>query len=155
MPKALATWIAEAMVMRPFKQGDVIAEEGTVNEGQLIMVVSGEAEVFATVMGKSSKQIYRHAVPGHILGEVGFIDGGKHSASCVALTDMHVAVFERDELVIMLSTSPSMAAQFMAGLLRLLARRIRHSSITLRALSLENLRLKKEAEKLSNSYLPR
>ncbi len=148
MPKPLTIQIAEVMVMRPFKQGDVIAQEGTENPGQLILVVSGEAEVSAKVMGRSTKQIYRRAVPGHILGEVGFIDGGKHSASCIALTDLHVAVLERSELVVMLNTNPSTAAQLMAGLLRLLARRIRHANITMRAQSLENLKLKKELEKL-------
>jgi CRP/FNR family transcriptional regulator, cyclic AMP receptor protein len=110
MPEAIARRVAALMAMHHFKPGEKLTQEGSANEGHLMIVVSGEAEIASSNRKDGGHLVHRLAQPGHVIGEVGFIDGQAHSATCE---------FETDALC---------AAQLMAGLLRLLARRIRHAN---------------------------
>jgi CRP-like cAMP-binding protein len=127
MPLAVAKRIAELMVMREFKAGEYLRTEGQTNQEQLLLIVAGKVEISNRRPDGGFKQ-HSMAKSGHILGAVGFIDGMEHSATGRALTDVHVAVLLRDDFVRMFKEDPGSAAQLMAGLLRLMSRRIRHDT---------------------------
>jgi CRP-like cAMP-binding protein len=93
-----------------------------------MLVVSGEAEISSNHMQDGGHLVHRLAQPGHIIGEVGFIDGQEHSATCQALVFTRAAVLSRDDFIKMFESDALSAAQLMAGLLRLLARRIRQAN---------------------------
>ncbi len=128
MPEKIAKRLAVLMSMREFKPGDHLTSEGQPNAGHLMIVVSGEAEISSSHTQKGGHLVHRLAQPGHIIGEVGFIDGQAHSATCEALCLTRAAVLNRDDFMKMFDTDALSAAQLMAGLLRLLARRIRHAN---------------------------
>ena len=126
MPPAVAKRIAQVMVMREFKAGEYLRTEGQANQEQLLLVVAGNIEVSNRMPNGGGVKLRSMAKSGHILGAIGFIDGIEHSATGRALTDVHVAVLQRDDFVQMFQGDPGSAAQLMAGLLRLMSRRIRH-----------------------------
>lgn len=144
MPRAQAMRIVELMAMREFAKGQVLMRQGEENIGYLMLVVSGQATLSSQLVNSIDTMVHRRAVPGHLMGEVGFIDGEPHSATCTADTDMHVAVLPREQMSSMLETQPKAAAQLMAGLLKILAQRVRHSNMTMQTLGVVHAGLQKE-----------
>lgn len=128
MPERIARRIAALMEMREFKPGEKLTHEGSTSGGHLMIVVSGEAEIASTNRKDGGHLVHRLAQPGHIIGEVGFIDGQPHSATCEALVHTRAATLRRDDFIQMFEADALSASQLMAGLLRLLARRIRHAN---------------------------
>ncbi len=144
MPRSQALHIVELMAMREFPRGHVLMQQGQENIGYLMLVVSGQATVSSQLVNSIDTMVHRRAVPGHLMGEVGFIDGEPHSATSIADTDMHVAVLPREQLSLMLETQPKAAAQLMAGLLKILAQRVRHANMTMQTLGVVHAGLQKE-----------
>jgi CRP/FNR family transcriptional regulator, cyclic AMP receptor protein len=128
MPEKIARRLASLMEIRDYKSGEFLTHEGKTNSGALMIVVAGEAEISSTSRKDGAHLVHRVAQPGHMIGEVGFIDGQAHSASCEALCQMRVAVLLREDFIQMFESDALSASQLMAGLLRLLARRIRHAN---------------------------
>jgi CRP/FNR family transcriptional regulator, cyclic AMP receptor protein len=128
MPEKISKRVAALMSVREFKPGEHLTKEAEPNAGYLMIVVEGEAEISSSHMQDGGHLVHRLAKPGHIIGEVGFIDGQAHSATCEALMFTRAAVLSRDEFIKMFEADALSAAQLMAGLLRLLARRIRHAN---------------------------
>jgi CRP/FNR family transcriptional regulator, cyclic AMP receptor protein len=144
MPEKIATRVAALMNMREFKPGTHLTQEGQPNEGHLMIVVSGEAEIASSNRKDGGHLVHRLAQPGHVIGEVGFIDGQAHSATCEALVHTRAAVLKRDDFIQMFDADALSAAQLMAGLLRLLARRIRHANSHMLAQDQQILQLQTE-----------
>jgi CRP/FNR family transcriptional regulator, cyclic AMP receptor protein len=147
MPKDIAQRVAALMDMHVFDEGRFLTQEGSVNSGQLMIVASGEAEISSNSKSDGAHLVHRVAKAGHIIGEVGFIDGNPHSATCKATSQMHVAVLSRDDFVAMFEADPMSAAQLMAGLLKLLAKRIRHANAHM--LAQDEMLLQLQTEMLS------
>lgn len=144
MPRAHAMRIAEQMAMHEYQPGQELTVESQSNDGWLMLVVSGEAKVTSKLIDGVTPVTYRRALPGHMIGEVGFIDNMPHSATCTALTVMHVAQLKRDNFTILLDKQPATAAQLMAGLLKVMAKRLRHSNMTIQTLGVVHHGLQKE-----------
>lgn len=144
MPRTQAMRIVEMMAMREYAKGQVLMRQGQENIGYLMLVVSGQATVSSQLVNSIDTMVHRRAVPGHLMGEVGFIDGEPHSATSIADTNMHVAVLPREQLSVMLDSQPQAAAQLMAGLLKILAQRVRHANMTVQTLGVVHAGLQKE-----------
>ena len=144
MPRAQAMHIVEMMSMREYAKGQVLMRQGQENIGYLMLVVSGQATLRSQLVNSIDTMVHRRAVPGHLMGEVGFIDGEPHSASCIADTDMHVAVLPRQQLSLMLDSQPQAATQLMAGLLKILAHRVRHANMMTQTLAVVHAGLQNE-----------
>jgi CRP/FNR family transcriptional regulator, cyclic AMP receptor protein len=148
MPRQQALRVAEVMAMCEYKEGDMLTQEGNANQGHLILVVSGEAKITSKLVNGVDPMFYRRAKPGHLIGEVGFVDGSRHSATCTAVTPVHAAVLERDHLTRMLESQPMAAAQLMAGLLKIMAQRIRDANMTIQTLGVVHMGLQQELASL-------
>jgi CRP/FNR family transcriptional regulator, cyclic AMP receptor protein len=144
MPALVANRVVALMHLRSVAAGELLTQEGVGNSGQLMLVVSGEAEISSRSIQDGGHLVHRVAKPGHIIGEVGFIDNQAHSATCEATMPMRVAVLERDVFMRMFEADTLSAAQLMAGLLRLLARRIRHANRYMLAQDQQLLKLQTE-----------
>ncbi len=128
MPDPISLRIAEQMQMRRFEVDALLTAEGYTNQGHLMLVVDGLAEISSRSIADGGHLVHRVAKPGHLIGEVGFIDGQAHSATCTAISEMHVAFLAREKFMNMFDSDAQSAVQLMAGLLRLLAQRIRHAN---------------------------
>ncbi len=155
MPRAQALRVAEVMGMGEYQAGEMLTQEGRDNQGHLMLVVSGEAKITSRLVNNVDTLVFRRAVPGHLIGEVGFIDGHAHSATCTAVTHMHVAVLERDHLAGLLESQPLAATQLMAGLLKIMAQRIRHANMTMQTLGVVHMGLQKEILELKKALAQR
>jgi CRP/FNR family transcriptional regulator, cyclic AMP receptor protein len=151
MPLAQALRVAEVMGMCEYQAGEMLTQEGSDNQGYLMLVVSGEAKITSKLVNSVDTLVYRRAVPGHLIGEVGFIDGNAHSATCTAVTHMQVAVLERDHLSRLLESQPLAATQLMAGLLKIMAQRVRHANMTIQTLGVVHMGLQKEIAELKKT----
>jgi CRP/FNR family transcriptional regulator, cyclic AMP receptor protein len=147
MPRSQALHVVQAMALREYAAGDHLTQEGSDNMGHLMLVVDGEAKITSKLVNGVDTLVYRVAKPGHLIGEVGFIDGNPHSATCTASTPMHVAVLHRDHLMQLLNTQPLAAAQLMAGLLKILAQRVRQANVIIQTLGVVHAGLQKEIDK--------
>lgn len=144
MPRSHAMRLAELMAMHEYQPQQNLTIEGQSNDGWLMLVVSGEAKVTSKLVEGVAPVIYRRAIAGHIIGEVGFIDNQPHSATCTAQTVMHVAQLRRDDFSALLEKQPLAAAQLMAGLLKVMAMRLRHANLTVQTLGVVHHGLQKE-----------
>jgi CRP-like cAMP-binding protein len=151
MPRAQALRVAEVMGMCEYQAGELLTQEGSENQGHLMLVVHGEATISSMLVNSVDNLVYRHAVPGHLIGEVGFIDGNAHSATSTAMTHMHVAVLQRDHLSELLENQPLAATQLMAGLLKIMAQRVRHANMTIQTLGVVHTGLQKEIQELKKA----
>jgi CRP/FNR family transcriptional regulator, cyclic AMP receptor protein len=155
MPQAQAQAVASMMRMQSFAAGDCLVKHGEPSQGRLVLVVSGSVKVtsrFKSAPGQSARNlVYRRAQPGHILGEVSFIDCEPHSATCTAETDLEVAVLDRSSMALMMQNDTLAAAQLLAGLLRLMAQRIRNANENLTVLTQSSGVLRRAADQMANT----
>ena len=94
--------------------GDVVVEKETSGDGSLVVDVLGA---------------------GHIIGEMGVIDGEPRSAKCVANTVVDVAMLSRDDLERLILEEPQTAVRFLMALAKRLADRLRMSNHKLLVMS--------------------
>jgi CRP/FNR family transcriptional regulator, cyclic AMP receptor protein len=151
MPRNQALRVVEVMAMREYQQGQVLTQEGADNIGYLMLVVSGEVLITSKLVDGVEVSVYRRAKAGHLIGEVGFVDGKPHSATCTAVTDVQVAMLPREHLTVLLENEPLAAAQLMAGLLKVMSQRLRHANMTVQTLGVVHHGLQKEIETLRNA----
>jgi CRP/FNR family cyclic AMP-dependent transcriptional regulator len=65
---------------------------------------------------------------GSLIGEMGLLNGSARTATCVAGTDLVVAVLTREGLRRMLSAEPDLAARFLLAMSSRLAERLRETT---------------------------
>jgi CRP/FNR family transcriptional regulator, cyclic AMP receptor protein len=148
MPMDEALRVAEMMVLHEYQAGEILTQEGQTNQGQLMLVVHGEVKVTSKLINAMDSLVYRTASAGHLVGEVGFIDGQPHSATSTATGLVHVAILPRPLFVALLEQQPFAAAQLMAGLLKIMAQRVRHANMTIQTLGVVHKGLQEELDRL-------
>lgn len=107
----------------PFGAGEVLLEEGEIDNAVYI-VVSGQVEVVSTGSFGRSKRVAT-VDEGSVFGEVAFFDGQPRSASVRALGDGQVLRLSRKGFEQIAAWNPNLAQQFLIDLGRILAYRFR------------------------------
>jgi CRP/FNR family transcriptional regulator, cyclic AMP receptor protein len=155
MPREQALAVANRMNMRSYPAGEHITRQGEPSQGRLVLVVAGLVKVssqYKSAPGASTPNlVYRRAKPGHILGEVSFIDCEPHSATCTAETALDVAVLERADMALMMQENTLAAAQLLAGLSRLMAKRVRNANENLKVITQSSGVLRRAASQMADT----
>jgi CRP-like cAMP-binding protein len=102
---------------RSFSPGELIMEEGRTGNG-LLVVLSGEVEVFRTVEG--SERILRRMGPGEPFGEMALLGEWPRTASVRALQPTECLGMDRWVFLTHLSEKPALAVR----MLQILAQRL-------------------------------
>jgi CRP-like cAMP-binding protein len=102
--------------------GDVIFFKGAPSTS-LVIVVSGELEVFEESKGKM--HVLGTVPAGSVVGEVGFLDGRPRTRHVRARTACELRRITREGFVALMSDSPMLLAKMMVALSELLATRYR------------------------------
>lgn len=102
-----------------FREGDASST------GYLLLILSGEVHVEATPFGGSEALEISVLGPGHVIGEMGLLDGAPRSTTCTAVTAVHAAVLSRQAYERMLAEHPVVAAKLMVALAQRIAERLR------------------------------
>ncbi len=116
LSEAQCRTLADLVTLRNLKQGEVLAQEGTV-DNHLYVVLSGALGVVKHA-GTADALTINTLSPGDFVSEMGFLDGSELYASKVALGDCRVLCLEREKLESLLDTDPHVVYRVMRAIIR-------------------------------------
>lgn len=125
-----AASVAQAVVKRRFKRGEMIVEQGK-KSNALTIILTGRARVISTD-ARGREVILASMSAGDYVGEMSLIDDEPHSASVCAEIQTDVLVLNRMEFARCLPEADSMAYAVLRGLVR----RLRHADRKIESLAL-------------------
>ena len=158
-PTALADLtIVDAMkvvgYMRPklIKAGTVIIHEGEVRGNDYMpLVLEGDIAVESDLPGLHESMVVNVMGPGHLLGEMGVLDGAPRSATCTANTDIAAAVLSRTALMRLLKDDPRLGSRLLLAISKRLADRLRDTTRKLKTFAQMNKALQQELQVVMNN----
>ena len=130
LTQAQAESVADAVVKRRYKRGEVIVEQGK-KSNFLAIVLTGRARV-VTTDSRGREVILATMNPGDYVGEMSLIDNQPHSATVRAEVQTDVLILGRPEFARCLPENTSMAYAVMKGLVQ----RLRHADRKIESLAL-------------------
>lgn len=130
LTQSQAESVADAVVKRRFKRGEVIVEQGK-KSNFLAIVLTGRARVVTTDT-RGREVILATMNPGDYIGEMSLIDNQPHSASVRAEVQTDVLILGRMEFARCLPENTSMAYAVMKGLVQ----RLRNADRKIESLAL-------------------
>jgi CRP/FNR family transcriptional regulator, cyclic AMP receptor protein len=122
--------VANAVIKRRFKRGEVIVEQGK-KSNALFIILTGRARVL-TSDARGREVILANLEPGDYIGEMSLIDNEPHSATVRAELQTDVLMLGRVEFARCLPENTSMAYAVMKGLVQ----RLRHADRKIESLAL-------------------
>jgi len=143
--------VAQRMHTRSIKKGLVMVQEGTSANDYMLLILRGEGVVESESLKKSDSLILGVVGAGHIIGEMGLLDGEPRSATCTAFTDVEVALLDRTALMQLIAQEPATGCKLLAALLQRTSSRLRVTNKKLRTLAQINRTLEQEISALSPS----
>lgn len=130
LTQAQAESVADAVVKRRFKRGEMLVEQGK-KSNFLAIVLTGRARVITTD-SRGREVILATMNPGDYVGEMSLIDNQPHSATVRAEVQTDVLILGRQEFARCLPENTSMAYAVMKGLVL----RLRHADRKIESLAL-------------------
>ena len=117
--------------MRPerVRSGEVVIREGeSARNDCMALVLDGEVTVENSVAAAHDSMVVSVLGPGSLIGEMGIIDGGPRSATCIAATDLALAVLTRDALARLIEAHPGVAARLLLAMSKRIADHLRETN---------------------------
>ncbi|MES2190160.1 MAG: cyclic nucleotide-binding domain-containing protein [Pseudomonadota bacterium] len=137
------------------KEGTVLVQQGSSsNNNYMLLILNGEAVVEAEGLKKKDSLILGVVGTGHIIGEMGLVDGEARSATCTASSDVDVAVLDSKALSELIETEPITSCKLLATLLQRASSRLRTTNCKLRVLTHINRALEEEISSLDRVQRP-
>ena len=133
--------------MRPrrIKAGTVIIQEGEVKQTDyMLLVLEGDIAVENELPGLHETMVVNIMGPGHLIGEMGVLDGAPRSATCIANTDIAVAVLSRTALMRLLKEDPRLGSRLLLAISKRMADRLRETTRKLKTFAQMNRALQEE-----------
>lgn len=117
--------------MRPslVDAGAVVIREGEALKNDFMaLVLDGEVTIENTVSAAQESMVVSVMGPGSLIGDMGVIDNAPRSATCVAATDLALAVLTRDAMTRLLDEHPSVAARLLMAMSKRIADHLRETN---------------------------
>ncbi|MDE2119096.1 MAG: cyclic nucleotide-binding domain-containing protein [Betaproteobacteria bacterium] len=132
-----AAAVAEHMQVRSLQAGSVFIRQGDSAMGSgMMLLLDGEVAIEKKGAGpQDDGLVVSIAQPGALLGEMGILNDAPRSATCVASTDVVLALLSSDALRELVDRSPRAAAKLALGIASRLAEQLRSTSNKLSTLS--------------------
>ena len=151
--------LADAMVvvtyMRPKRiaAGTVFIKEGEAKQNDyMLLVLEGDILVESDLPGNNGESLVVNVIgPGHLIGEMGVLDGSPRSARCTANTNIAAAVLTRTALMRLLKDHPRTGSRLLLAISKRLADRLRETTRKLRAFAQMNKALNEELQVAMNN----
>lgn len=122
--------------LQHFAAGDVVIAEGASDDTScMFLILDGDVTVETVVVSRTEPIIVSALGPGSLIGEMGLLDGAPRAASCIAATDVTVAVLTRAALAQLIVDAPDIGAKLLAAISQRMSERLRESGRKLRAYS--------------------
>jgi len=131
-----AVLIADLMQVRQVSAGTrFIAQDDDSHDGTIMMLLDGEVTIEKAPQHQGDSLVVSIAGPGQMFGEMGVLLDAPRSASCIAYTDIALAVLGRDALERLVDEHPGAAARLALGIATRLAEHLRDTSNKLSSMS--------------------
>jgi len=143
--------------MRPkrIKAGTVIIHEGEVKQNDyMLLVLEGDIAIENEFPGEHDSMVVTIMGPGHLIGEMGVIDGAPRSATCTASTDIAAAVLSRTALMRLLKDDPRLGNRLLLAISKRMADRLRETTRKLKTFAQMNKALHQELQVVMNNRVP-
>ena len=117
--------------MRPslVSAGAIVIREGeSLKNDFMALVLDGEVTVENSVAAAHDSMVVSVMGPGSLIGSMGIIDGSPRSATCIAATDLALAVLTRDAITRLLDEHPSVAARLLMAMSKRIADHLRETN---------------------------
>jgi CRP-like cAMP-binding protein len=140
--------------MRPKRiaAGTVLMQEGEVRQNDyMLLVLEGDIAVENELPGLREPMVVNIMGPGHLIGEMGVLDGSPRSATCTAVTQIYAAVLSRTALMRLLKEEPRVGARLLLAISKRMADRLRETTRKLRTFAQMNKALQQELQVVMNN----
>lgn len=154
----LSTALRVIAYMKPkrVKAGAALIREGDkVGNDFVMLILSGDVRIESRAPGLSDPVVITVMGAGDIIGEFGLINDTPRSATCVASTELAVAVLTRASMNKMLKEEPDVAARFLMVLTSRLAHRLIETTSKLKLFVQLNAVLQNEVYLLMDAQEPK
>ncbi len=119
----------------------------------MFLVLSGDVTIETITVSRADPTVMSVLGPGHLVGEMGLLDGAPRSASCVASTDVTAAVLTRGALARLIHDDAAIGAKLLVAISQRLAARLRESGQKLRAYTQLTRAMQQEIDSLDRCAL--
>ncbi len=152
---AAALRVVRYMKPKRIKAGAALIREGEKAENDFVMLIlSGDVRVESRAQGLSEPVVITVMGAGDLIGEFGLINGTPRSATCIASTELAIAVMTRASMSKMLKDEPDVAARFLLALTSRLANRLIETTSKLKLFVQLNAVLQNEVYLLMDAQEP-
>lgn len=117
--------------MRPHrvKAGDVVIREGDNDPNPFMaLVLDGEVTVENSSAPAQDSMVVTVLGPGSLIGDMALIAGEPRSATCMAATDLAMAVLTREALERLIGRNPAVAARLLMAIAKRMADHLRDTN---------------------------
>jgi CRP/FNR family cyclic AMP-dependent transcriptional regulator len=143
--------------MRPKRiaPGTVFMREGEVKQNDhMLLVLEGDIAVENQLSGLHESMVVSVMGPGHLIGEMGVLDGSPRSATCTVNTEICAAVLSRTALMRLLKEDPRVGARLLLAISKRMADRLRDTNRKLHLFAQMNKTLQQELQAVMNNRTP-
>jgi len=140
--------------MRPQRiaAGTVFIQEGeTRRNDYMLLILEGDIAVESDLPGVNESMVVNIIGPGHLIGEMGLLDGAPRSATCTASTDIAAAVLSRTGLMRLLKDHPRVGSKLLLAISKRLADRLRETTRKLKTFAQMNKAMQQELAVVMNN----
>lgn len=132
--------------------GTVFIQEGELSGNDYMMLIlEGDISVENELPGADGSIVVNVIGPGHLIGEMGVLDGSPRSATCTAITGVAAAVLSRSALRRLLKAEPAVGARLLLAISKRMADRLRETTRKLRTFAQMNKALQQELQVVMNN----
>lgn len=121
--------IVRYMKPKRIKAGGALIREGEkVSNDFLMLILSGDVRVESQASGLADPIILTVLGAGDLVGEMGLINDTARTATCIASTELAVAILTRTSMKKLLADEPNVAARFLLALSSRLAKNLQETT---------------------------
>lgn len=117
--------------MRPslVKTGEVVIREGEALKNDFMaLVLDGEVTIENSISAAHESMVVSVEGPGSLIGDMGILDNAPRSATCIAATDLALAVLTREAMTRLLDDHPAVAARLLMAMSKRLSDHLRETN---------------------------
>ena len=149
LSKSDARTVVAVMKFRQVKAGAVFIEEGEITYTDfMVLILEGNVSVESEAASVDGGIVMSSIGPGSLIGEMGLLDGAPRSATCVAMTDLEVAVLSREAVLGLIKDNSAVAARLILAISKRLSDRLREANQNIRMLGGVNISMQQELDAL-------
>lgn len=117
--------------MRPslVDAGTVVIREGeSLKNDFMALVLHGEVTIENAIAAAHESMVVSVEGPGSLIGDMGILDNAPRSATCIAATDLALAVLTREAMTRLLNEHPAVGARLLMAMSKRLSGHLRETN---------------------------